>query len=185
MAEITGKALDIVAFLMSDGVDKNALWDLSPHKAEHSNQQRKYFHRLVGLLAKGEKTKFFEKKNELIRNYGNQKYLYDKNGNIIVEYLPDDDRYKYHEIKHYFPLDVGGRIENEKGKGVIVRAFLLLEGTSKYTAQEYVHLIDCTRNECLGCDIPMAEIETYEEKMLMERLRKQADEEAKKHNTKQ
>ena len=167
------------------GIDPNSMWDLSPHKAEHSNQQRKYFHRLVGLLAKGEKTKFFEKKNELIRNYGNGKFLYDKNGDVIVEYLPDDDRYKSHEFKHYFPLDVGGRIENEKGKGVIVRAFLLLEGTSKYSAIDYVHLINCTREECLGCDIPMAEIETYEEKMLMERLRKQADEEAKKHNTKQ
>ena len=168
---------------MGDGVDKNALWDLSPHKDPHTNQQRKYFHRLVSLLARGEQLTFNEKKNELIRHYGNQKFLYDREGKPIVEYLPDDDRYKYSE-KHYYPLDVGGRIENKRGKGIIVRAFLQLEGTSKFTIQEYIDLIEGTRNECLGSGIPMSEVETYEEKRLMDMLRKKANaEKEQKHNT--
>lgn len=175
MSTVTGKALDIVTFLMSEGVDKEQLWDICPHKEPHTNQQRKYFHRLVCLLAKGEKMKFFEKKNELIRNYGNGKFIYDKDGKVIVEYLPDDDRYKYHETKHYYPLDVGGRIENDNGLGIVVRAFLLLEGTSSYSASDYLHLIECTRNECIGSDIPMEEVETYEEKRLMDELRKKAN----------
>ena len=178
MAEVTGKAIDIVTFLLGDGIDKNMLWDLTTHKEPHSNQQRKYFHRLVGLLARGEQVRFFEKKNELIRNYGNGKFIYDKEGKLVVEYLPDDDTYKYHETKHYYPLDVGGRIENKKGKGIVVRAFLLLQGTSAYSAQEYIDLIEGTRNECLGCDIPMSEIETYEEKRLMDMLREKANAQA-------
>ena len=100
-----------------------------------------------------------------------------------MEYLPDDDRYKYSE-KHYYPLDVGGRIENKRGKGIIVRAFLQLEGTSKFTIQEYIDLIEGTRNECLGSGIPMSEVETYEEKRLMDMLRKKANaEKEQKHNT--
>ena len=178
MADFTGKAVDVVTFLMSDRVDKDQLWDLSTHKEPHTNQQRKYFHRLVGLLARGEQSTFNVKKNELIRHYGNQKFIYDKDGKPIVEYLPDDDRYKYSE-KHYYPLDVGGRIENEQGKGIIVRAFLLLEGTSKFSSKDYVALLEGTRNECLGSGLSLSEVETYEEKRLMDMLRLKANEESK------
>lgn len=180
MAEFTGDALAVVTFLMGDGIDKEQLWDLSIHKEPHTNQQRKYFHRLVSLLARGEQRTFFEKKNELIRNYGNGKFIFDKEGKPIVEYLPDNDSYKYNETKHYYPLDVGGRIEGRNGKGIIVRAFLLLEGTSQYNIKEYLALIDGTRNECLGSGIPMSEVETYEEKRLLEMLRMKANAEVKK-----
>ncbi len=178
MAEFTGKALDIVTFLMGDGVDKQALWDLTPHKDPHSNQQRRYFHRLVSLLARGDEKTFYEKKNELIRHYGNGKFIYDKEGKPIVEYLPDDDRYKYSE-KHYYPLDVGGRIENSSGKGIIVRAFLLLEGTSKFSVSEYIALIEGTRNEAIGSGISWEEVETFEEKRLMDMLRLKANAQGK------
>ena len=182
MAEFTGNALQLVTFLMGEGVDKNRLWDLSIHKDPHSNQQRKYFHRLVGLLARGEEKTFNIKKNELIRHYGNQKFIYDKEGKPIVEYLPDDDRYMASE-KHYYPLPYGGKVENENGRGIVVRAFLLLEGTASYSISDYIALIEGSRNECLGSGIPMEEVETYEEKRLMDMLRLKASEEKKQeHN---
>ena len=178
MAEFTGKAIDVVTFLMGDGVDKTQLWDLSPHKEPHTNQQRKYFHRLVGLLARGEEMTFNAKKNELIMRYGNQKFIYDKEGKPVVVYLPDNDSYKYLE-NHYYPLNVGGRIENEKGKGIVVRAFLQLEGVSKYNISDYIALIDGTRNEAIGSGISRSEVETFEEKRLMDMLRLKANEESK------
>ena len=178
MAEFTGKAIDIVSFLMGDGVDKEQLWDLSPHKAPHTNQQRKYFHRLVGLLARGEEMTFNAKKNELIMRYGNGKFVYDKEGKPVVTYLADNDNYKYLE-NHYFPLNYGGKVQNENGRGIVVRAFLQLEGVSKYNIQEYITLIDGTRNEAIGSGIPRSEVETYEEKRLMDMLRLKANEESK------
>lgn len=181
METYTGKAIDVVTYLMGDGVDKEQLWDLSPHKEPHSNQQRKYFHRLVGLLARGEQTTFNAKKNELIRHYGNQKFVYDKDGKPIVVYLPDDDSYKYSE-SHYYPLQYGGKVENQHGRGIVVRAFLILEGTSKYNISEYIALIEGTREECIGSGIPMSEVETYEEKRLMDMLRLQANAEKDKSN---
>lgn len=179
MATFTGKPLDIVSFLMGDNINKQQLFDLTPHKEAHSNQQRKYFHRLVGLLARGEEQTFNAKKNELILHYGNQKFVYDKEGKPVVVYLPDNDSYKYSE-NHYYPLQYGGKVENDKGRGIVVRAFLQLEGTSKYNIKEYLELIDGTRNECLGSGIPMSEVETYDEKRLMDMLRLQANEESKK-----
>lgn len=168
----TGKARDLVMYLMN--VDPDFLWDLTPHKEERTLKQNAYFHRLVGLLAKGEQVSVFRKKNELIMQYGVHEFLRDKDGNLIIEYLPDNDDYKNHETKHYFPTQYGGEV-----KGVIVRAFLLLIGTHQYKAHEMVHLIECTRNECLGADIPMEEIETLDEKRLMQELRRKADAEQK------
>lgn len=177
MAEYTGNALQIVSFLMDK--DKEQLWDLSIHKEAHSNQQRKYFHRLVGLLARGEQQTFNAKKNELIRHYGNGKFVYDKEGKPVVVYLPDNDDYKYSE-SHYYPLEYGGKVENAKGRGIIVRAFLELEGVRHYNVHEYLALIDGTRNECLGSGVPMEEVETFEEKKLMDMLRLQAEKEKAK-----
>ena len=177
MAEFTGTALEIVTFLM--GANKEQLWDLSFHREPHSNQQRKYFHRLVGLLSRGEEMTFNEKKNELIRHYGNGKFVYDKDGKPVVEYLPDNNMFKFSE-KHYYPLDYGGKVENAQGKGIVVRAFLLLEGTSKYNAKEYLDLIQGARNECIGSGLSWDEVETFEEKRLMDMLRVKANAEKDK-----
>lgn len=168
----TGTAQDLVMFLMNQ--DKGKLFDLTEHKEERTLKQNAYFHRLVGLLAKGEQTAFSRKKNELIMQYGVHEFLRDKDGNLIIEYLPDNDDYKNHETKHYFPTQYGGEI-----RGVIVRAFLLLIGTHQYKTDEMIHLIECTRNECLGADIPMEEIETLDEKRLMQELRRKANAEQK------
>lgn len=163
-----GTADDLVLYLMH--ADKSVKWELKEYKEKRSLPQNAYFHRLVGLLAKGEQAKFFVKKNELILQYGVHEFERDKAGNLIIEYLPETYDYKAHETKHYFPTEYGGEV-----KGVILRAFLLLIGTHKYKAAEMVHLIECTRNECLGADIPISEVETFEEKQLMEELRRRAN----------
>lgn len=177
MEKYTGKPLDIITFLMGDNIDKQQLFDISPHvePKKRSLSANNYFHRLVGLLAKGEDGSFFQKKNELILHYGVQKFERNKNGDLIIEYLPDNDDYKKHEIKHYYPTQYGGEIH-----GVTVRAFLLLIGTHQYSSAEMAHLIESTRLECLGCGISREEVETFEEKQLMEQLIKRAKEEGKR-----
>jgi hypothetical protein len=173
----TGKPLDIISFLMGDNIDKQQLFDISPHveTKKRSLLANNYFHRLVGLLARGEDGSFFRKKNELILHYGVQEFERTKDGELVIEYLPDNDNYKSHEVKHYYPTQYGGEI-----RGVTVRAFLLLIGTHKYSSADMAHLIECTRNECLGCGIPIEEVETFEEKQLMEQLLKKAKEEGVK-----
>jgi hypothetical protein len=102
----------------------------------------------------------------LILHYGVQDFERDKDGKLIIEYLADNDDYKNHETKHYYPTQYGGEI-----KGVTVRAFLLMIGTHKYTSQEMAHLIEETRNQCLGCGLSREEVETFEERRLMEGLK--------------
>ena len=165
---ITGKPNDLVMFLMQ--ANRDQLYDLDEHKEPRSKKANAYFHRLVGLLAKGEKTKFFEKKNELILQYGNHELVRDKDGKLAYVLLDDDDNWKSDIEKHYFPTEY-----RDDFCGVKKRAFVMFAGTSTYNSKDMAHLIDCTRNECLGCGIPITEVETYEEKQLMEELRKKAN----------
>jgi len=169
MEKITGKPLEIIAHLMN-AEDKEALYDLSTHKEPRSKKANAYFHRLVGLLAQGEKAKFYQKKNELILQYGNHEFIRDKDGKLVYELLDDNDEWKNDIEKHYFPTEF-----RDSFCGVKKRAFVMFKGTSTYNSKEFAYLIDCTRNECIGCGIPMSEIETYEEKQLMDELRKRAN----------
>lgn len=170
---ITGKPSDLVMYLVQ--ADKEKLYDLAEHKEPRTKKANAYFHRLVGLLAKGERAKFFEKKNELILQYGNHELLRDKDGKLLYVLLDDNDEWKSDVEKHYYPTEY-----KDNFCGVDKRAFVMFAGTSTYSSKDMAHLIDCTREECLGCGIPITEVETYEEKRLMEELRKRADAQAHK-----
>jgi hypothetical protein len=59
---MTGNTQQVLMWLFD--MDKDAVWDIEPHKENkgRSLTANRYFHRLVGLLAKGEGVSFFRKK---------------------------------------------------------------------------------------------------------------------------
>lgn len=140
-------------------------YELREFKEKRTAKENSYFHRLVGLLAKGEEVSFAEKKNELIRYYGNNELIRDEEGKPEYKILPDDDSWKKDEIYHYYPTSY-----TDEFRGIKVRAFVMLKGTSTYNTAEMAELIKCTRNECEGCGIPREEYETFEERRLFQRL---------------
>ena len=85
MEKITGKAIDIVAYFMSDNADKNALYDLELHqeKKKRSLDSNAYFHVLVGKLAQAQTPPISKArcKNMLIADYGQEEYI---DGQIVV-----------------------------------------------------------------------------------------------------
>lgn len=143
-------------------------------KESRSGKANRYFHRLVGLLAKGQKGNFFEIKNDLILRYGNHEFERDKEGKIKYAILPDDDKWKSDPTYHYVPSKY-----TDTFKGKVYRAFCLLKGTSTYNSADMAHLIDCTQEECLGCGIPLEEVETFEERQLYLELLKSAKKQKK------
>lgn len=160
-----GNAGQATTWMMRFG-DPDKLFDVQEHKEKRGAKANRYFHRLVGLLAKGEKSRFYAKKNELIMQYGNHEFEREKDGTLKYEYLNDDDEYKSDPVKHYCPTRY-----TDTFRGRQIRAFCLFKGTHTYNSAEMAHLIDCTRDECAGCDIPWEEIETLDEKRLMQELR--------------
>jgi hypothetical protein len=176
MSAFTGNREQALLFMLGQE-DAEKLWDIEPHKEPRSKKADSYFHRLVGLLAKGERAKFYEKKNELIMQYGNHELLRDKDGKLKYVLLPDNDDYKSDPLYHYHPTQYV-----DEFRGMQMRAFVMFQGTHEYTTKDFAHLIECTRNECIGSDIPMSEIETPEEKaMFAELKRKAAENEVKKN----
>lgn len=172
----TGDYFGILTFLNAQE-DKTQLWDIEPHKEPRSKKANAYFHRLVGLLANGEKAKFYQKKNELIMQYGNHEFIRDKDGKPKYVLLPDNEEYKSDSIYHFYPTQY-----EDVFRGMKVRAFVMFQGTHTYNSKEMAHIIECTRNECIGCDIPMSEIETPEERALFQDLKRKAAEDEKQKN---
>lgn len=168
--KFTGNREAITLFILAQ-TDADKLWDIEPHREPRSKKANAYFHRLVGLLAQGEKAKFYRKKNELIMQYGNHEYLRDKDGKPKYVLLPDNDEYLSDPLYHYCPTQF-----EDEFRGIKMRAFVIFQGTHEYDSKSMCHLIECTRNECIGCDIPMSEIETPEEKEMFKELVKKANE---------
>lgn len=165
----TGTPQELIAWLFE--ADREKLYTVTEHKEKRGLKANRYFHRLVGLLAKGDLTKFHEKKNELIMQYGNQEFERRDNGNPAITYLPDNDEYKSDPVEHYLPTRWTDDFHGQQ-----IRAFLNLKGTHTYNSKEMYDLIQGARAECEGSGVPWDEIETYEEKKMMERLYAQANE---------
>lgn len=158
-----GTKKQILGWVMDQPQDK---FEVKVYKEKRSGLASRYFHRLTKLLADGEHKGFDQKKNELIARYGNREFVRGEDGKPEVVYRLDNEDYIHDPVLHLVPTRYA-----EDFHGVKLRAFLKLKGTHTYTSKEMAHLIDCTRDECLGCGIDEREIETFEEKHLMERLR--------------
>lgn len=145
-----------------------------------SGAANRYFHRLIGLLAKGQRANFYKIKNEAITSYGNHELERGKDGKAKYTLLPDDDEWKSDPTYHYVPTKFTDTFQGKQ-----YRAFCLFRGTSTYNSAEMAHLIECVREECIGCGIPVEEVETFEERQLFLGLKKNATKENKKNvNTK-
>ena len=173
MMEITGTAKFIMDTLWTwDRKHPDKLWTLKEFKSKRSLSANAYFHRLVGLLADGERVKFYAKKNELIAQYGNHELERDESGKARYVFLEEGTDWQGDPVYHYVPTRF-----TDEFCGRRIRAYVLLKGTHTYTSAEMAKLIDSTRNECEGCGIPWEEIETFEERRLMERLYARANKE--------
>lgn len=163
MEKITGTALDIVTYLMGDGVDKKVLYDLELHqeKKKRSLDSNAYFHVLVGKLAQAQTPPISKArcKNMLIADYGQEEYI---DGQIVVlkSNLPPE---KMCNVEYLHTSCV--KISEENGKEVYF--YKVYRGTHTYDTKEMAKLIDGTIQECKNVGIETATPKQIEE---MQRL---------------
>lgn len=160
--KLIGTPKEISAELWNLPQDKK--YELREFRPARTTKENAYFHRLVGLLAKGEHAPESEIKNEMVRAFGNHELVRDEDGKPVYKILPDDGKWKRDEVYHYYPTEY-----TDTFRGIEVRAFVILKGTRTYNTAEMAYLIACTRDECLGCGIPLEEVETPEEAALFGR----------------
>lgn len=146
--KITGKALDIVTFLMGDGIDKNVLWELTQHREKRSLDSNAYFHVLCDKLRQKLNISMARCKNQLIADYGQIFYI-DDSPMIYKTNAPEDYMLELETI-HTKCV----KVTEENGKPVYF--YRVYRGSSTYNTAEMSQLIKGTIQECEQQDITTA-----------------------------
>ena len=138
---LTGKALDIVTYLMS--ADKEVLWDLSLHKdkRKRSIDSNNFFHKLCDELRQKLGISMARCKNHLIADYGQVMYLEDDVPLIYKTNAPEEYMMELETI-HTKCI----KVTEENGKPVYF--YRVYRGSSTYNSIEMNALIKGTVAEC-------------------------------------
>lgn len=141
MDKFTGKALDIVTFLMS--ADKETLWDLVVHKdvKPRSLDSNKYFHKLCDMLRQKLGISMARCKNHLIADYGQILYLSDGDPMIYKTNAPEEFMMEQESL-HSKCI----KVTKENGKTVFF--YRIYRGSHTYNSAEMNQLIKGTIAEC-------------------------------------
>lgn len=139
--KITGTALDIVTFLMGDGIDKKVLFDLSLHqeKKKRTLNQNAYYWKLLEQIA----VKTHESKakihNTNLRHLGLVLRIEDKPVYIL---LPDSEKAE-NEALNAITYHLSPRSETKVGTdGKTYRWYVMLRGSSEMNVNEMSALVD-------------------------------------------
>lgn len=150
--KITGTAIDIVTYLMSDNADKKAVYDLSLHKEKkgRSLDANAYFHVLVSKLAQAQTPPISKArcKNMMIADYGQEEFI---DGQIVVlkSNLPPE---KMENVEYLHTSCV--KIGEENGSKVYF--YKVYRGTHTYDSCEMAKLINGVVQECKNVGINTA-----------------------------
>ena len=142
MDKITGKPLDIIAFLMGTE-DKNQVYDLSPHKDEkpRSLSANNYFYAICTKIAEKLRISLNEVHNQMLSRYGYPEFIEDK---IVYFILPDNIDVNKLEGVHLKPTSKTQVLDN----GDLNRVYIVMRGSHTYNTKEMSQLIDGTIEEC-------------------------------------
>lgn len=137
MDKLTGKAADIVTFLM--GADREKVWDLTEHKTRRSLSQNSYYWVLLGKVAQKTRIPAAEIHNRNLRDLG---LVLRINDELVPVYLPDDDESEKAalsaETYHLKPTSAVKEGKNNK----TYRCYVMLRGSSSFNVDEMAALLD-------------------------------------------
>ena len=141
MDKITGKAMDIIAFLAA-AEDKEQLYDLSPHKdvKKRSLDSNAYFHVLCDKLRQKLNISMARCKNHLIASYGQILYLEDQP--MIYKTNAPEDYMMELETIHTKCV----KVTEENGKDVFF--YRVYRPSHEYNSAEFAKLLEGTISEC-------------------------------------
>lgn len=173
MASFVGRAKDIIAFLTSDNIDQDAIWDLTIHKKKRSLSSNAYYWQLLEKIA----VKTHEPKAKLhnlnLRTLGLVQRVEDK---PVYTLIPDTVEAE-NEALNALTYHIAPRSATVEGKdGVRYRYYVLLRGSSSFSVSEMQALVDFAVQDAKALDI---EVLTPNE---LQRMREVELQHEQKHN---
>lgn len=141
--KITGKAQDLVIFLMGETIDRSQLWDLSEHKdkKKRSLDSNAFFHVLCDKLRQKLGLSMAACKNHLIADYGQVMYLEE---NVPLIYKTNAPEEYMNELETIHTKCIKITEENKKP----VYFYRVYRGSSTYNTEEMSQLIQGVVTEC-------------------------------------
>ena len=137
MEKITGKANDLVLYLM--GADRDKVWDLQEHKEKRSLNQNSYYWTLVGKVAQKTKISSSVIHNQNLRDLGLVMRINDA---LVPVYIPDTDEAEKKVLEadtyHLKPTSK----TKEGNDGALYRCYVMLRGSSSFSVDEMQALLD-------------------------------------------
>ena len=137
MEKITGKANDLVLYLM--GADRDKVWDLQEHKEKRSINQNSYYWTLVGKVAQKTKISSSVIHNQNLRDLGLVMRINDA---LVPVYIPDTDEAEKKVLEadtyHLKPTSK----TKEGNDGALYRCYVMLRGSSSFSVDEMQALLD-------------------------------------------
>ena len=168
--KITGTALDIVAYLMSDVADKKATYDLTLHKEKKKRtlSQNNYYWQLVEKMAIKLHISKAEIHNTNLRHLGLVLRIEDKPAYIL---LPDSEKAEKQTL-NAITYHLAPRKETKVGNdGKVYRWYVMLKGSSEMSIDEMSALVDLAVQDAIELGI---EVLSPDELENMRRLEKEA-----------
>jgi hypothetical protein len=140
---ISGRAQDLVMYLMGDDIDRAKVWDLSEHKDKRNRSidSNRYFHLLCDKLRQKLGISMASCKNHLIADYGQVMYL--EEGVPLIYKTNADEAYML-ELETIHTKCV--KVTEENGKPVFF--YRVYRGSHDYNTSEMAQLIKGTVEEC-------------------------------------
>ena len=165
---MTGDRNKLVAFLM--GQKDGELFDLTPHRNRRTRSQNAYYWQLVGKIADRRRESKNHVHNVLLRRYGRPMYI---DGQLAATYLPDTDEAERTALEaETFHVKPTSQVK-AGAKGQLLRAYVLLKGSSDMDTAEMSALVDGAVIEAKQLDIETLTPEELERMRLNEKHNQQ------------
>lgn len=175
---ITGRAQDLVLFLMGDNINRNQIWDLSEHtdKKKRSISSNNYYWKLVEQLAVKTHTPKMKIHNLYLRQVGQVERFGDK---PVFMLLPDDDATE-EQVLLASGYHLAPRRETKEGTDhKMYRWYVMLKGSSDFDVEHMNVLVDLAVQDAKEQGI---EVMTPDELAHIRELEKAHEERNNKHS---
>lgn len=146
--KFVGTPLQVVTYLMQDGIDKSQLYELKKHRKKRSLDANAYFHVLCDKIRLKMGISMARCKNELIADYGQVMYIADE----PMIYKTNAPECYMEELETIHTKCI--KVTEENGKPVYF--YRVYRGSHTYDSMEMHKLIEGTIQECRQLDIEYA-----------------------------
>ena len=149
-----GNAHKIIRFLLGQKPEQE--WKIEKHRRGRSLSQNALYWKLVGMVSAKTKVPVPVIHNRMLRDFGQMLYIDEQ---LATTYIPDTDEAEEQALQaETFHIKPTSKVLYGSN-GKLLRAYVILRGSSTYTTEEMSLLLDGIMQECRQQDIRIEEIQ--------------------------